>query len=1438
MKNKNRFIALSVTVCVLVSLIIPLAMPIISFANEEAVHINNADEFIEFAKKCSYDAWSIGKTFLLNADISLEGKDFVPIPSFSGIFDGQGHTLSGIELDGAYSPAGVFSSLEKDAVIKNLKVEGVIAPGGDRGVVGGIVGNNSGRIEGCSFNGTVIGKSDVGGIVGVNKVSGSVSTCTTNGEIVGENRTGGIVGCNEGLISSCESYAKINTVSINPSISLDEINISLTLDITKLPSLNNSSMSDTGGIVGYSTGMIIGCKNHGKVGYPHIGYNVGGIVGRSSGHLANNTNRGEIFGRKDVGGIAGQVEPNISFELSEDLLKSLKAELDSLSDVVSDALNNADSDVPNLSGRLDAIIQGIDNATNSLNKLINGATAYGNDMFGEVNRLSEIINEVISQVSGITDDIPELTKIFSSGLSELESALSNLESFSSVTSGALGDVVSAIDELSTAFGKISESINGINGGLEAFESALTIKDKNAAQESIKQIADELSAFVTAVDVFTNSIDSVTELLGDTPWADKLLKNVTDLSVIFKDVSASVSKIYDATVVIGESIDVYWDKFEEAGDELINAVGHFTDMTVAIADAIELLDGGFEKITDGFEMLAAAVTVGDQATADEAIKNILLGFENIVSGADAISLAFEKLSVAIEMLDGSEALEDILSTISDPIKDLVGAASNILDGVESLSDGLTKILSDVKIDFDSISNGGTLILGGAGDIDTALNKLKDAVRAMSNGMIALESAIVSINEAVVIKDEAALKSALNNAYEALGKIIESMKETATVFEDMAETLGLVMAWSDELTELIGGVTEAMTKMSGALVNVQSGIDSLRNNISFDIDSAEEGLKLIKSGLSKMADASEDLKECFGHISDAMTKIDGGSEYLTAFVTDFKEFISAINSAAELITDISSKLNGLVGYLKDIDPIQLPTLPESMINEANQLFIYINNIEAELKNLNADITSLSDEMVEKIGKINEIFNAISNNLVDMIYGLNDGSIFDSSVSEDEINLVTKGKLFSCVNYGDVQGDINVGGIGGTMGLEYALDPEDDMSVELSVTQKKQYRLKAILHACINYGSITSKRDCVGGVVGKMDIGLIYGCESNCRLESLSGNYVGGIAGITAGLISNCFAKCSLYGGKYVGGIVGSGVTEDISGASSVVKGCYSMVEIRRFTQYAGAISGVNAGDYSENMFVSNKLAGIDRVSYLGKAEPITYEDLVKRRSIANGFYRFVLKFMVDGKLLYSTEFNYGDSIDPSIFPDIPAKDGYYAYWDRTDLTNLVFDTEVHAVYKPYIPTIKSGETRDDKRPIFFVQGEFIEGHTITVKSGCDTSGLTLIDKLFTKDSLVESWILTIPDDNLEVNNIHFLPENEHCRIFIKINGAWQQVEAEEFGSYISFDTNGKEIEIAIVEHETKWTPIIILAGCVLFVILATVTAIIVIKKKKAKKTVKTA
>lgn len=181
------------------------------------------------------------------------------------------------------------------------------------------------------------------------------------------------------------------------------------------------------------------------------------------------------------------------------------------------------------------------------------------------------------------------------------------------------------------------------------------------------------------------------------------------------------------------------------------------------------------------------------------------------------------------------------------------------------------------------------------------------------------------------------------------------------------------------------------------------------------------------------------------------------------------------------------------------------------------------------------------------------------------------------------------------GEIQGDLNVGGIAGSMAMEYPSDPESETSSELSSAPKRQYALKAILANCQNDGKISAKYSFVGAVCGRMDLGLIAGCRGFGSAESENGSYAGGIAGLGNATIRGCFAKCSLSGKSYVGGIVGSGLERGAEDTSSTVTGCYSMVEITDCEQYSGAISGRNAGEFLENFFVSDALAGIDGQSY---------------------------------------------------------------------------------------------------------------------------------------------------------------------------------------------------------------------------------------------------
>ena len=262
-----------------------------------------------------------------------------------------------------------------------------------------------------------------------------------------------------------------------------------------------------------------------------------------------------------------------------------------------------------------------------------------------------------------------------------------------------------------------------------------------------------------------------------------------------------------------------------------------------------------------------------------------------------------------------------------------------------------------------------------------------------------------------------------------------------------------------------------------------------------------------------------------------------------------------------------------------------------------------------------------------------------------------------SQTDPDSITLGAVRACENTGTVQADRNVGGIAGAMGLEYSVDPESDVSQSLSSSERKQYELRALLQSCVSTGAVTAKKDCAAAICGRMDLGLAEGCEAYGSVESQSGDYVGGVAGICSAAIEKCYAKCELSGGRYLGGIVGSGVTDSVTGGGSTVSGCTALVRIGAYEQYAGAIAGSDAGAFAQNRFVSDALAGLNGRSVAGAAEPIAYRTLMEDETLPDAFRTFTVQFVADGNVLKTVEVNYGESLDESAYPDIPAVDGQY-------------------------------------------------------------------------------------------------------------------------------------------------------------------------------------
>ena len=117
-----------------------------------------------------------GKTIKLTADIDLNNQIWTPIGNgnnsfaFSGTFDGNGNTISGLNVPDANAP-GLFGCIF--GTVQNLIVKGSVTTGedadnGDYWEAGGVVCDNNGTVQNCGFYGSVndeIGL-DAGGVAG------------------------------------------------------------------------------------------------------------------------------------------------------------------------------------------------------------------------------------------------------------------------------------------------------------------------------------------------------------------------------------------------------------------------------------------------------------------------------------------------------------------------------------------------------------------------------------------------------------------------------------------------------------------------------------------------------------------------------------------------------------------------------------------------------------------------------------------------------------------------------------------------------------------------------------------------------------------------------------------------------------------------------------------------------------------------------------------------------------------------------------------------------------------------------------------------------------------------------------------------------------------------------------------------------------------------
>lgn len=148
-------------------------------------------------------------------------------------------------------------------------------------------------------------------------------------------------------------------------------------------------------------------------------------------------------------------------------------------------------------------------------------------------------------------------------------------------------------------------------------------------------------------------------------------------------------------------------------------------------------------------------------------------------------------------------------------------------------------------------------------------------------------------------------------------------------------------------------------------------------------------------------------------------------------------------------------------------------------------------------------------------------------------------------------------------------------------------------------------------------------------------------------------------------------------------------------------------------------------------------IDRLSKAGQAEPTDYETLIALENAPKRFGQITVTFKDEDHVLGRVNLEYGDSLDESGYPELPAKEGCAARWSTTKLTDLHLDTVVEAVYTDYITALASIYEREDGRPVFFAKGSFGDRDSLTV-SVRDLPGNTA-ELAVVPGSSVTAWVI---------------------------------------------------------------------------------------------------
>lgn len=806
------------------------------------------------------------------------------------------------------------------------------------------------------------------------------------------------------------------------------------------------------------------------------------------------------------------------------------------------------------------------------------------------------------------------------------------------------------------------------------------------------------------------------------------------------------------------------------------------------------------------------------TLDDLVQSAI---DHTQASGDTISARLERIGLS------TDAARDSSKRLLDHASDFV---DDNVDSLNSFSVTVTAALDKMEPALEDLSDAAGYLDILADQLETALNASADTPKSdqnITNAVVDLKKAGKSLTEATNALATASdkLQQAINvqNPKEingAIGDLCTGISNLGSAISELGKALNTFSQVSEE--NFSGGheesgeddpptVSGALQKMGKALEDIGNALQKIADNVTLDPILLQSALSDLNRSIQSFHTAAQQLAESSDDLSKAMS-----------------DLISVGGAVSRKLESAFSAMSKAVDRLTEDGPLELSPLGQEARDAGDDLYASLSDLSDGMEELRATVDSAGDTLAADLRAVSRQMNKVLNLMLDAFSDLQDVTEEDRELIEDtsdeDISATRQGKVTGCRNTGTVEGDRNVGGAVGSMAIEYDLDPEDDVErFSLGTT----YETKAVLQDCLNRGAVTAKKDCAGGLAGRMDLGTALGCQNYGAVTSTSGDYVGGVAGYGGGTVRDSYAKCVLSGASYVGGI---------AGRADRLQNCAAIVTVDEGTECVGAIAGdadLEKGELSGNRFVDTGTAGIDGVSYAGIAEPVDFETLRAVAGIPTEFVSFTLTLVAEDETVAAIPFYYGEDLSLAKLPEVPEREDGYGVWPAFDTSGLHSDITLEAVYTPWV-TLVASKAAEGNLSLALAEGRFTEEARLEVANSAQTPPAGGGAK-----DTTDVWTLTLTGaDVAEGTEIPIRLLNRgggKASVWQLTDGQWHIVDTTVNGHYLLLTMTGTTATFCVRSSQGGPWLLVLLAAALLAVLAA---ILLVVRHRKKKKTARKA